>query len=299
VTGPSSGGRPKLTVVLPCLNGAATLPAQLDSLARQSWDEPWELLVSDNGSTDSTLEVVESYRDRFPALRIVDSSGQRGLAHALNVGVAAATADSVAFVNDDDEVADGWLAAMGRALEEDDLVAGRLEFDKLNEPWTIEVRGRPQADGLAEWGFAEYLPFAFGPTIGVRRQLHDAIGGFDESMVPAAEDMDYCWRLQLEGARFHFVPEAITHYRHRDSLRGLFRQGLAYGEGHALAYRKHRRLGLSRVRGVWRRGLRAWAGLVKRLLLARNRAGLGLFVWHLGLRAGLARGSVKHRVVFL
>jgi GT2 family glycosyltransferase len=256
-------------------------------------------VVSDNGSTDESMKVVEDYRDRLPAVRIVDSSDRPGLAHALNVGVAAAAAESVAFVNDDDEVAEGWLAAMAEALAEAELVAGRLEFDKLNEAWAIEVRGRPQAEGLAEWGFAEYLPFACCATIGVRRSLHEAVGGFDELMVPAAEDMDYCWRLQLEGARFRFVASATTHYRLRHSLRELFRQGLAYGEGHALAYKKHRRLGLPRQRRIWRRGVRSWAGLVKRLLLARNRASFGLFVWHAGLRLGLVRGSLKHRVVFL
>jgi GT2 family glycosyltransferase len=299
VTDTAAGAPPKLSVVLPCRNGAATLPTQLEALARQSWDGSWELVVSDNGSTDGTVEVVERYRDRFPSLTIVDSSDRAGLAHALNVGVAAARGKSVTFVNDDDEVAGGWLRAMGDALERHELVAGSLEFDKLNEPWTIEVRGRPQIDGLVEWGFADYLPFAFGPTIGLRRRLHDAIGGFDEAMTPAAEDMDYCWRLQQAGARFSFIPEAVTHYRFRHSLGAIFRQGLSYGEGHTVAYKKHRSFGLPRARRPLLRGLRSWAGLVKRLLLVRRRSQLALFVWHAGLRLGLLRGSFKHRVVFL
>jgi GT2 family glycosyltransferase len=284
--------------VLPCRNGAGTLPAALDALARQSWDGPWELVVSDNGSTDDSVAIVERYRDRFPSVRIVDSSDRPGLGHALNAGIAAARGESVVFVNDDDEVAENWLAAMADALDRSELVAGRLEFDKLNEPWTIDVRGRPQAEALADWGFADYLPFACGPTIGVRRRLHDHVGGFDEAMVPAAEDMDYCWRLQHAGARFEFVPEAVTHYRLRHSFRDLFRQGVSYGEGHALAYKKHRALG-ARAHRPLLRGLRAWAGLVKRLALVRNRAGLGTLVWHAGLRLGLLRGSVRHRVLFL
>jgi glycosyltransferase involved in cell wall biosynthesis len=299
VTNQPAGAPPRLSVILPCRNGAATLPTQLEALARQSWDGSWELVVSDNGSTDDSVEVIERYRDRLPGLRIVDSSRQAGLGSALNVGVAAARGESVTFVNDDDEVADGWLAAMGAALERHELVAGSLEVDKLNEPWTIEVRGRPQADGLVEWGFADYLPFAFCPTIGLRRRLHEAIGGFDEAMVPAAEDMDYCWRLQQAGAQFSFVPEAVTHYRFRHSLGEIFHQGLSYGEGHAVAYKKHRSRGLPRARRPLLRGLRSWAGLVKRLLLVRRRAQLALFVWHAGLRLGLVRGSIKHRVVFL
>jgi GT2 family glycosyltransferase len=299
VTEAQAGQRPKLSVVLPCRNGAATIAGQLEALAAQSWDGPWEVVVADNGSTDESMRIVEGYRDRFPELRVVDASERPGLAPALNAGVRGANGDAVAFVNDDDEVAEGWLAAMARALEQHDLVAGLLEYDRLNQPWAIDVRGRPQEDGLAEWGFLDYLPFACCATIGVRRPLHEAVGGFDEGMVPAGEDMDYCWRLQLAGAGFHLVPDAVTHYRLRHSIRSLFRQGLAYGEGHALAYRKHRRLGLPRAERPWRRGVRAWLGLVKRLALVRSKTQLALFVWHVGLRAGLIRGSVKHRVVFL
>jgi GT2 family glycosyltransferase len=299
VTGPEPDLRAQLSVILPCRNGASTLPDQLDALAAQSWEGSWELVIADNGSTDDSLAVVERYRDRLPALRVVDASARPGVSHALNAGIAVAAAQSVALVNDDDVVAEGWLEAMAQALAEAELVAGRLDFDRLNEPWTVAVRGRPQSEGLAEWGFADYLPFACGPTIGVRRALHDSIGGFDEEMRPAAEDMDYCWRLQLAGATFRFVPEAVTHYRLRHSLGGIFRQGLSYGEGHVLAYKKHRGLGLPPKRGVWRRGLRAWAGIVKRLLLAWSRARFALFVWHVGLRIGLARGSLKHRVAFL
>ena len=297
--GERGGGRPKLSVVLPCRNEAATLPEQLDALAGQSWNEPWELVVSDNGSTDASLEIVERYRDRLPALRVVDSSDKAGIAHALNVGVTAARGPSIAFVNGDDVVADGWLAAMGAALETSELVAGRLEHDRLNPPWAIAVRGRLQADGLLEWGFGEHLPFAAGAALGVRKALHDAVGGFDEAMLPSAEDMDYCWRLQQHGATLRFVPDAVIHYRLRQNLGETFRQAFAYGEGHALAYRKHRALGLPRRRRPWLRGLRAWAGLLKRAVLVRSRADLGLLVWHLGLRLGLVSGSLKHRVVFL
>ena len=290
---------PKLSVVLPCRNGAATVAEQLEALAAQDWSEPWELVVVDNGSTDDSMKIVERYRNRFPALRIVDASERPGLAPALNAGVREARGEAVAFVNDDDLVAEGWLAAMGEALERHDLVAGLLEYDRLNEPWAIDVRGRPQERALAEWGFLDYLPFACCATIGVRRTLHEAVGGFDEAMVPAGEDMDYCWRLQHAGASFRLAPAAVTHYRLRHSLRDLFRQGLAYGEGHALAYKKHRGLGLPAARRPWRRGARAWAGLGKRLLLVRSKTQLALFVWHAGLRLGLVRGSVKHRVVFL
>jgi GT2 family glycosyltransferase len=288
----------ELSVVLPSHNGARTIGAQLDALAGQQWSREWELVVVDNRSTDETSSIVEGYRDRLPSLQVVAADEKAGISYALNRGVGAARGASVAFCNDDDLVAPGWLAAMGDSLREHELVAGSLEHHRLNEAWMIGVRGEPQSDGLPEWGFLPHLPFAFGATIGVRRELHDSVGGFDESLV-TAEDMDYCWRLQRAGAEIHFVPAAITYHRMRGDLRGLWRQAFMYGRGNVAVYKKHRGLGMKRAPHPWRRGTRAWLGLGKRALLAWNKPRFALLVWHLGLRMGMLKGSVEQRVVLL
>ena len=288
----------ELSVVLPSRNGARTIGEQLDALADQRWSGEWELVVVDNGSTDDTRSIVEGYRGRLPSLQVVDADEKAGISYALNCGIAAARGTSIAFCNDDDVLAPGWLAAMGDALREHEAVAGSLEHYRLNKGWMIGVRGEPQSVRLPEWGFLPYLPFAFGATIGVRRELHDAIGGFDESLV-ATEDMDYSWRLQRAGAEIHFVPEAVTHYRMRPDIRGLWRQAFTYGVGNVAVYKKHRGLGLEQAPHPWRRGIRAWLGLGKRALLAWNKPRFALLVWHMGLRMGMLRGSVEQRVVLL
>lgn len=289
----------ELSVILPSHNGEETIGAQLEALARQQWPGEWELVFVDNRSTDGTRAMVEAYRDRLPSLSVISAEEKSGIAYALNCGIAASRGTSILICNDDDEVAPGWLAAMGDALRVHEVVAGSLEQERLNENWMIGVRGRPQSDRLPEWGFLPYLPFAFAASIGVRRSLHDAIGGFDEDIAPAAEDMDYCWRLQLAGAEIHFVPNAVTHYRMRSDLPGLWRQAYNYGVGNVLVYRKHRALGLAPAPHPWRVGVRAWLGLGRRLLLAWSKPRFALFVWHLGLRMGMLRASVQHRVVFL
>lgn len=289
----------ELSVILPSHNGARTIGNQLEALARQRWSGEWELVFVDNRSTDDTRAIAESYRDRLPSLSVISCDERNGIPYALNCGIEAARGTSIVICNDDDEVAPGWLAAMGDALREHEVVAGSLEQERLNQDWMIGVRGRPQTDGLPEWGFLPYFPFAFGATIGVRRTLHDAIGGFDEDLALAAEDMDYSWRLQLAGAAIHFVPEAVTHYRMRSDLRGLWRQAYNYGVGNVLVYKKHLALGLAPAPHPWRRGVRAWLGLGKRLLLAWSKPRVALFVWHLGLRMGMLRASLEQRVVLL
>jgi GT2 family glycosyltransferase len=290
---------PSISVLLPCRNGEATIGRQLEALARQETKGAWELILSDNGSSDGTLAVVESYRERFDALRVVDSSDSPGISHACNV--AAAQAEGAAFLlcNDDDEVAPGWLDAMARALGEHDLVACKLDHETLNEAWILDVRGRPQEDGLPRWSFGTHLPFAFACSLGIRRELHEQVGGFDERMKPAAEDVDYCWRAQYAGAEIRFVPDAVVHYRGRAALSGLYRQARNYGIGDVLLYKKHRPLGLPELPHRVRNGMRGWLGVGWRALDVSSKAGRGLLLWRLGRQVGLLEGSARNRVLLL
>lgn len=51
-----------------------------------------------------------------------------------------------------------------------------------------------------------------GNNLGIKRSLHDAIGGFDESIL-LLEDVDYCWRIQEAGMKLHYAPDALLHFR--------------------------------------------------------------------------------------
>lgn len=291
---PADARAVEISVVLPCRNGAGTITGQLEALAAQEWDGAWEVVVSDNGSTDGTAAVVAGYRDRLPGLRVIDSSARAGVAHARNAGVAAARGRSVLLCDDDDEVAPGWLAAMGAALREREFVAATLELTRLNPAWTRDVR---QAPGLRQLD-PPFLPYAFGAALGLRVARHEAIGGFDETFVGGADDIDYCFRMQLAGAALHLVPDAVTHYRIRTDLGSVFRQGRAYSRGDVRLYAKFRSRGMR-----WpplRRAAKFWLLVLPRLLPAlRSRTALAGWLWRLGRRVGYLEGSLRHKVVAL
>ena len=286
----------KLSVIIPCFNAANTIAVQLEALTHQDWCESWEVIVSNNGSTDETLAIVEQYQEKLPNLRIIDSSDQRGAAHARNVGASVAAGDALAFCDADDEVAPGWVAAMGEALSKYDFVAGKREYKKLNEPWTLKYPRLTQVDGLQEYRYPPYLAHAASCNLGVRRLTHEAIGGFNESMLQL-EDTDYCWRIQLAGTELHFVPEAVVHYRLRHMLEGIYHQGRLWGEYNVLLYKKYRPLGMPKL--SWKAGVKDWVRLLRSFPQVLSKKDRVKWVWKFAWILGKLQGSLKYRFLDL
>ena len=83
-----------VSVVVPVRNGAATIALQFEALADQDYDGPWEVVVSDNGSTDATRSVVDEWSAKLPGLRVVDSSQARGSRTPATSGSLPPRADS-------------------------------------------------------------------------------------------------------------------------------------------------------------------------------------------------------------
>jgi glycosyltransferase involved in cell wall biosynthesis len=171
----------KLSVIIPCLNAAKTIGVQLDALCQQEWDEPWEVIVADNGSSDETLAVIKEKSGGLPSVQVVDASDRRGSAHARNVGALLASGKSLVFCDADDEVGPGWLAAIGSALSEHDFVASRLDIEKLNPPWIAARLRNPQAAGLQRVAYPPFLCHAGGSGLWINCALNRRVRGFDVS----------------------------------------------------------------------------------------------------------------------
>jgi len=284
----------ELSVILPCFNGAATIRHQLDALTEQRWDKRWEVIVADNGSTDASRMVIESYKDQLD-LRVVDAADRKGASHARNVGASTARGAALAFCDADDEVASGWVAAMGEALLKHEFVACRVDFNKLNELSVRTIfRNHAQHQGLCKVWFPPYLSHAGAGTLGVRKSLHDSIGGFDETVL-MQEDTDYCFRIQRAGVDLHFVAEALLHVRCRSSLTKLARQAFSWSECTVLLYKRYRPSG-NRELWRWRSFIRQCKNLFLSLPQIHSKEGRALWIWNFGWQLGRLSGSIKHRV---
>lgn len=230
-----------LSVIIPCFNAGARLEEQLAALTRQRCPFEWEILLVDNGCTDDTMARAARWRDRLP-LRILDGAGQRGTAHATNVGIRAARGDYLGFCDQDDVVADDWAPALVAALREHPFVGCRLELRTLNTAAAAAAR-RLNLDKGLEPTFENCPPAAGSCGMGVRRSVIDRIGPFDPRM-EGWEDIELCWRIQLSGVPLAFAGNAVVHYRLRSRLDDLARQTARYGRAARLLVRWYAAHGL-------------------------------------------------------
>lgn len=279
-----------ISVIVPCRNGADVIGNQLAALARQGCERDWEVIVVNNRSTDTTKAVAESFRSLLPRLLVIDAPDKPGAAHARNVGARAASGENVAFCDADDEVDDGWLAAVERGLREHRAIAFRTDTTRLNP--AVAARSSRQTEGLQQYTYPPYLPYS-GSTIALRRELHSQLGGFDETML-ACEDTDFCWRLQHAGVPLHFVRDAIVHVRLRPSMRAMCRQARLWGEYNVVLYKKFRPLGMPALTRV--QGLRNILGMVRRLPQLASRTSRARWLWEANWATGRLVGSIKHGI---
>jgi cellulose synthase/poly-beta-1,6-N-acetylglucosamine synthase-like glycosyltransferase len=284
----------KLSVILPCFNGADTIGVQLEALTRQYWDD-WEVVVVNNGSTDHSMEIVRAFRTRLPRLRIVEAHepGTRrlGVTHSYAVGFAAAEGDAFVLCEADDEVGEGWLQALGYALLRHEFVAAALEYERLNLPSVVPTGHCQQTaeNGLSSSSPPLYLPFASGCSLGLRRSVYQVLGDPDPNCA-ATWDQDYCYRAQLAGIALEFVPAAVVHYRLRTTLRGAYKQGKNWAIASAACAHKYQpdsdeqlaRSALELCKHVLKAGI----------VIASGKTTPNSWVWSLGWWGGVMQGGL-------
>ena len=278
----------KLSVIIPCYNAEATLGHQLEALSKQQWSHPWEVVIADNGSTDRSLEVAESYRGRFPGLRVLSAKERQGAAFARNTAIKAAVGEFLALCDADDEVGEGWVAAMGEALTLHEFVGCRIDTVKLNPRW---MRGHQQENGLQSIWYPPWLPHAGAGTMGFRREVFDKVGGFDENLL-SLEDTDFSFQAQLKGYALHFAPDAVLHVRRRGNLLDHYRQSRNYAEYNVILARKYWPENESAFR-YYKGFMVDWLRLIRSVTSLRTHGGRFSWAWKLGRQSGRLKGMLR------
>jgi GT2 family glycosyltransferase len=219
-----------VAVVIVNYNGERLLPGCLAALAAQT-RAPAEIVVADNGSQDASVALL---RARHPDVRVLELGRNLGFAGGANRGVRATSAPWACVLNSDATPAPDWLARLMAAPRDErtwalgsDLVSaatGRIEsagdqYDPRGFAYKL-MRDRSPA----ELPRAPYPVFAApGAAPVFRRDVFDALGGYEERFFLYYEDVDLAFRAVLRGYHALLVPDARVVHRLGATTRSLAR----------------------------------------------------------------------------
>jgi len=205
---------PTVDVIIPAYNAAHYLPAAIESVVSQTFDD-WQILLVDDGSTDNTAEAVAPFLDRLGSKIRYIKQENRGLPAARNTAIRASTAEFLALLDADDMWLPCRLAESVKILRERPqagLAYGLITgIDKENRPGITWQGNLSDADGhIAPQLYMRKVELPC-PTITFRRKCVDEVGLFDETM-RATEDRDLWLRIALR-YEVAFVPKVLAYYR--------------------------------------------------------------------------------------
>ena len=215
-----------LSVIIPVKNVQCLVKDQLDALANQTYKGDWELIVSDNGSTDHTCKHTIRACSNFDRFKLIDASLRPGAAFARNTGAQAAAGDYFLFLDADDRASSDWLATMAEGAKEHHSIGGRIEPFYTDDKDSIR-KGKKPSSRLPTAGLG-FLPYAMGANCGVHSEVFKRLGGFNENYL-CGEEVEFFWRLQLKGFNLQYIPGAVVHYRERNNIFALAKQYINYG----------------------------------------------------------------------
>lgn len=215
----SSNHNPTVSVIIPTYNDADVLPRSLESALGQTFDDI-EIIVVNDGSTDHTREVLDTYSD--PRLHVIHHEENRGGSAARNTGIDQSRGTYIAFLDSDDE----WLPQkLARQVERIETLSDNYVAVHCWREYKRPRLGRLRVSienllGFAEEpdqqaGGEELIPLILtmqlstgASTLLVKQETVDRIGGFD-STFPRHQDWEFLIRVLKEG-KLGFVDEVLV-----------------------------------------------------------------------------------------
>jgi len=201
------------------------LPGLLDSVR----GEDACVIVADSASTDGSMEMMQ---ERFPEVRTIILDRNYGFTGGYNRALAQVDAEYYVLINSDIEVTQGWLRPLTEWMDaHPDCGAcgpklrswqdrGRFEYagaaggriDRWGYPFCRgRILSRTEED-KGQYDSPADVFWATGACLMTRSVLWRELGGLDDRFFAHMEEIDYCWRLQLEGWRVCCVPASVVYH---------------------------------------------------------------------------------------
>jgi glycosyltransferase involved in cell wall biosynthesis len=212
------------SIVIPALNEENVIGRCLDSIARLEFPhQRFEVIVVDNGSSDCTYEIAESYREAMNITVLLRP--KINISALRNAGAAASSGEHLIFLDADMIVREDWLRRAEKLFisSEAEIIGGSYGVPE-HSSWVARVWFRRKAKEVNL--SPSYIPSG---NLMIRRSQFNAIGGFDESL-ETSEDCDFCCRaraLGLNMAEYHAL--SVVHLGSPQTLLAFFRREIWHG----------------------------------------------------------------------
>lgn len=217
--------KPEFSVVIPAYNASEYLQEQIDALLNSTVAVP-EIIVSDNGSTDSTKDLVLQAAQKHENIKYLDAGQRQGPNYARNKGIEYAHYDLVLLCDADDIVAENWAEKLIQALESADLVGSGYYtylFNEVTDSYEVSSALYEQPTVF------NHQVYSLSCSMGMTKAAFTRVGGFDESYQGGHEEVDFCLRVSDAGLVQGWVAEPLIRYRQRRTMQGLAKQSRLYG----------------------------------------------------------------------
>jgi GT2 family glycosyltransferase len=212
---------PFVSVIVISYNGSDVIRGCLNTLEANDYPN-FELIVVDNGSTDTLCEIVER---EYPRVRLVHLMPNRGYAGGMNEGLKAARGEILIPFNDDTESTPNLITEMIRPLMEDSSIG--ITGCKILYPdrktlqhagGVILPNGLTHHIGYGEEDRGQYeqareADYVTGCALAIRRGLFEQLGLYDDRYYPTYfEEVEFAWRARRAGHRILYVPSAVLYH---------------------------------------------------------------------------------------
>lgn len=211
---------PEISVLIPAYNGAPWIAETLNRLPAAAGGVPFETVIVDNASGDETASIAQ----KRAGVQVLRNETNQGFSRAVNRAAAAARGKVLVVINQDLHLQPGSLKIMAAFLASNNAVAGgALSYpDGTEQPscgpfptlagtvgrLMLPRRIRKYRLTRPDTREAQAVDWVTGAFIGFRRELFDAVGGFDEDYFMYYEDVDFCLRARRAGFQSYFLPTA-------------------------------------------------------------------------------------------
>ncbi|MFI3239207.1 MAG: glycosyltransferase family 2 protein [Bacteroidales bacterium] len=219
----------QIAVIILNWNGEELIKRFLPSVCKYTNSDIADVIIADNGSTDNSVEII---KHDFPKAKLLCLGKNHGYAEGYNIAIEETNYKYTLLLNSDVEVREGWLEPLYEFMEEnEDTAACQPKILSCTNPNMFEYAGAAGGyiDNMGylycrgrlfdtiepdegQYNQVEDIFWASGAALMVRTEVYLRVGGLDGLFFAHMEEIDLCWRINLEGYKIKYLPNSAIYH---------------------------------------------------------------------------------------